>query len=237
MGRKRRNDRNKKRRSDDGSEYGGIALQISPEAMRGVSAVFLLAFAGFLILANFDIGGFVGNTIHEWLSWALGIGYMLLPLSLILAAIAILRSFEKHFGVVQVMSVCVFLLSTLGMVNLAFPGRGGILGASVSTPIVSAVDAIATVIFLSAFTLAALIIAFDIHLGSVISRLHKLFARESSQEELKYDYEVLNAAIVGLPTESVEDTGSGEGTGPEGIDVGVKGATAESKNTRFFSRK
>ena len=236
MGRKRRNDRNKKRKHDDGSEYGGIALQISPEAMRGVSAVFLLAFAGFLILANFGIGGFVGNTIHEWLSWALGIGYMLLPLSLILAAIAILRSFEKHFGIVQAMSVCVFLLSTLGMVNLAFPGRGGILGTSVSSPIVSAVDTIATVIFLSAFTLAALIIAFDIHLGSVISRLHKLFARESSQEELKYDDEVLNAAIVGLPTESVEDTGSGEGTGPEGIDVGVKGATAESKITGFFQR-
>ena len=236
MGRKRRNDRNKKRKRDDSGERGGLYLQISPEATRGVSAIFLLAFAGFLILANFDIGGFVGNALHEWLSWALGIGYMLLPLSLILAAIAILRSFEKHFGIVQAMSVCVFLLSTLGMVNLAFPGRGGILGTSVSSPIVSAVDTIATVIFLSAFTLAALIIAFDIHLGSVISRLHKLFARESSQEELKYDDEVLNAAIVGLPTESVEDTGSGEGTGPEGIDVGVKGATAESKITGFFQR-
>ena len=235
MGRKRRNDRNKKRKHDDGSEYGGIALQISPEAMRGVSAVFLLAFAGFLILANFGIGGFVGNTIHEWLSWALGIGYMLLPLSLILAAIAILRSFEKHFGVVQVMSVCVFLLSTLGMVNLAFPGRGGILGASVSTPIVSAVDAIATVIFLSAFTLAALIIAFDIHLGSVISRLRERFARERTQEGSEKDDGAMNASIVGLQNESVEDTSPGEGEVPEASETEAKEAT-KSKITGFFQR-
>src|SRR3990167_2222198 len=112
----KRNDK-KKRRNDEKDALP----RISTEAMRGVVAVFFIALAGFLILANFGKGGAIGATLYEWLSWLLGIGYMLLPLSLLLTSLAILRSFEKHFGIVQFGSVVIFLLSTLGMVNLAFP--------------------------------------------------------------------------------------------------------------------
>ena len=103
MGRGRRNGRRRKR--GDSHESKDFEPRISTEAIRGVSAIFLFALAGFLVLASFNVGGIVGEVLYEWLSWALGIGYMLLPLSLLLAAIAILRSFEKHFGIVQLASV------------------------------------------------------------------------------------------------------------------------------------
>jgi len=175
--------------------------RVSGEALRGVSAVLFIAVGGFLILANFGVGGSVGTFIFDWLSWLLGVGYMLLPLSLILLAIIILRSFEKHFGVVQLGSMAVFLLSALGMVNLAFPTRGGVLGAAISGPFVAAVDTTATVVFLIAFIIAALIVAFDIHLGALFATLKAgLFGEGATIEPSLED-----VPVVGLPDEPVQE--------------------------------
>src|SRR5205085_1908785 len=134
-------------------------VAISSEALRGVCAIFFVAIAGFLILSEMGGGGSFGEFLYSWLSWILGIGYVLLPLSLVLLAILIFRSIEKHFGWIQVTSMTVFLLSGLGMINLAFQGRGGVLGSLISTPLVSAIDTTATAIFLIAFVIASLIIA------------------------------------------------------------------------------
>src|SRR3989344_1390239 len=204
MGRKKKN--GKKRKRDEEEDVDIVsAPMVSPEAIRGVSAVFFLAVAGFLILANFGIGGTAGAFLYEKLSWLFGIGYMLLPLSLILAGIAGLRSFEKHFGLIQLVSVCVFLLSALGMVNLAFQGKGGVIGAGISTHLVAVVDTVATVIFLLAFTVASLIVAFDIHLGSVISSIREYFRRKEDDDEE-------DVSVVGLPE---EDAGASEDTEDE----------------------
>ncbi|RJR13591.1 DNA translocase FtsK [Candidatus Parcubacteria bacterium] len=193
-----RHNRKKDGRRRRGNEEESAPL-ISSEAIRGVSAVFLIALAGFLVLANFNFGGTVGSFLYTWLSWLLGIGYMLLPLSLLIAAVAILRSFEKKFGIVQLGSVCVFLLSTLGLVNLAFAGKSGVLGAAISNPIVSAVDTPATVVFLLAFTVASLIVAFDVHLGTLFSWLKSRIRGEVETGTDEQD--VTEVPVVGLPEE------------------------------------
>src|SRR3989338_2416445 len=95
MKEKRRNGKNK--RKDEELDTDAVR-RMSPEVVRGVSAIFLAAIAGFLVLAGTDKGGAVGTAMYEWLSSLLGIGYLLLPLSLVLLSIAILRSFERHFG-------------------------------------------------------------------------------------------------------------------------------------------
>ncbi len=175
--------------------------KVSSEALRGVSAIFCVALSGFLILASFGIGGAVGSFLYDWLSWLLGVGYMLLPLSLVLLSIIILRSFERHFGMVQLASIAIFLLSGLGLVNLAFPGRGGVLGAGVSRPIAASVDTTATVIFLIAFIIMALIVAFDIHLGVLFAAIRSWFTAKD-EEELP---EVEDVAVVGLEDEPEAD--------------------------------
>ena len=158
---KRRNGKNKRREE---REEENPRRRVSSEVVRGISALFFIALGGFLVLASAGLGGVVGFYLYEWLSWLLGVGYMLLPLSLLLLAVAILRSFEKHFGVIQFGSMVVFLLAGLGLVNLAASGRGGVLGATVAEPILAAVDTPATVIFLVTFAVAALIVAFNVHL-------------------------------------------------------------------------
>ncbi len=86
---------------------------ISPEALRGVAAVFLVALATFFGLAGFGIGGTVGAFLFDVLSMLLGIGYMLFPLSLLVLAGALMRSFQGRFGIVHIGSAVVFLLRAL----------------------------------------------------------------------------------------------------------------------------
>ncbi len=181
---------------------------VSREALRGVTAIFLVAASIFLILARLEIGGVAGAIIYKYLSWLLGIGYFLLPLSLMLLAILIFQSFERKFGIVQMASMLVFLLSGLGMINISFPGEGGVLGAAVSKPIVAAVDTTATIIFLVAFTIASLIVAFDIHLGDVFSGLKARFNK--GKEEEFQETNVADVAVTGLPAEERADLAQGD---------------------------
>src|SRR3989344_2839234 len=100
----------------------------------------------------------------------------------VLFAILIFRSFEKHVGWIHMLSMIVFLMSGLGLINLAFKGHGGILGKAISSPIVSAVDVTATVIFLFAFMIASLVVAFDVHLGVVVAWIKARFSRTEQRE-------------------------------------------------------
>jgi len=176
----KRNGKEKKRRAEADEPR---ARSVSSEALRGVGAIFCAAIAGFLLLAQVGGGGAVGAAVFNGLTWLVGVGYILLPLSLILFAVAIVRSFERSFSWVHGASMFVFLLSALGIVNLAFPGRGGVAGAAISNPLVTAVDTTATAFFLVAFLVASLIIAFNIHLGEVFAAMREWFRSEQEEDE------------------------------------------------------
>jgi S-DNA-T family DNA segregation ATPase FtsK/SpoIIIE len=169
--------------------------------MRGVAAIFFLAIAAFLALAVAGVGGTAGSALYQGLSYLLGIGYFLLPLSFVLLAVIVFRSFEKRFGWVQAVSVFVFLLAALGLISLAFPGKGGVMGSMVSQPLVSFIATPATAIFLLAFTIASLVIAFDIHLGAAFATARELLNREKEIDEFSEESDVDEAPVVGLPDE------------------------------------
>jgi S-DNA-T family DNA segregation ATPase FtsK/SpoIIIE len=195
--------RKRKKQKDEGSDSVS-ERSVSGEALRGVGAIFLIALAGFLVLAKTGSGGAVGSFLYAWLSWLLGVGYFLLPLSLALLAIIVLRSFEKHFGAVQLASMLVFLLGGLGLVSLAFPNDGGIVGAGISHPLVSAVDTPATVIFLSAFIIASLIVAFDVNLSDLYRFIKDLFVGKPDEEAGEEEADVEDVPVTGLPEEEAE---------------------------------
>jgi DNA segregation ATPase FtsK/SpoIIIE, S-DNA-T family len=158
---------------------------VSSEALRGVSAIFFIAISIFLILARLGVGGLVGDTLYKYLSLFLGVGYFLLPLSCIILALLIFLSFERHFGIVQVASIFIFLISGLGLINLA-------------------VDTSATALFLTAFIVASLIVAFDIHLGAVVTSIRGRLAamRKTALQTVGTD----EISVVGLPQEDSEPT-------------------------------
>ncbi|MDO8481826.1 MAG: DNA translocase FtsK [bacterium] len=194
MSKKNRDGKNKYRENEKKRELSS-ERRVSTEALRGVTAIFLIAAAIFLILARLEIGGVAGVMFYKYLSLLFGIGYFLLPLSLILLAILIFQSFERHFGIVQMASMLVFLLSGLGMISVGFPGEGGVLGVAVSRPIVAAVDTTATIIFLIAFVIASLIVAFDIHLGAVFSGFRERFNQANGDDD------TAEIPVIGIPME------------------------------------
>src|SRR3990167_1450122 len=190
--------KNGKRKNE---EENGALQMVSSEALRGVFAILFVAFAGFLILAGIGVGGVAGALLYETLSWVLGVGYMLLPLSLILVAVLIFRSLERSVGWIPLVAMAIFLLSSLGLIDIAFPSSAGILGAAVADPMVGAIDTIATVVFLAAFIVAALIIAFDINLGALWERLRALASTESEPTDTSID----DVLVVGLPEDESEE--------------------------------
>ncbi len=199
--------KNRKRNNREKTDEGPAARSVSSEALRGVCAIFFVAIAGFLILAQLGGGGALGTTFYSWLSWLLGVGYFLLPISLILLALLIFRSFDRNFGWIHFASMAVFLLASLGLINLAFPGRGGVLGMGVSRPVVAGVDTTATAIFLIAFTVASLVVAFNVHLGVLLGTIRDFFRNLLAHKD-GYDVSV---PVVGLP----EDPEHSEVHGPE----------------------
>ncbi|MDO8514631.1 MAG: DNA translocase FtsK [bacterium] len=197
----------RRREKDKDIEEGDDDIRyVSSEALRGVCAVFFIAIAGFLILAELGGGGAIGASIYMWLSWLFGVGYLLLPLSLTLLAILIFRSFERNFGWVQFLCMTVFLLAGLGLIDLAFPGRGGVVGGSVANTLVAGIDTTATAIFLVAFLIASLVIAFDIHLGVLLTNIRN-WIRGLHTPAADTEGEIANVPVVGLSVEEALESG------------------------------
>lgn len=221
-----RKNRSEKNRNGDKEKDAPSERRVSSEALRGVSAIFLVAVAIFLILARFEIGGVAGVFFYKYLSWLLGVGYFLLPLSLVLLAALIFLSFERRFGIVQMASMFVFLLSGLGIINIGFPGDGGVLGEAISKYFVAAVDTTATVIFLIAFIIASLVVAFDIHLGAVFASFRERF-RKLSDEETLQSTSMADIPVIGIP---MEEHGAGaEEEGPDAVEPQKDGKEKEIK--------
>jgi S-DNA-T family DNA segregation ATPase FtsK/SpoIIIE len=217
----------RKKEKNGGEEDARSEIRyVSSEALRGVCAIFFIAIAGFLILAEAGGGAPAGPVVFSGLSWLLGVGYILLPLSLILLAILIFRSFERRFGWVQLASMFVFLLCGLGLVNIAFPEKGGIMGITLSGAIIAIVGTTATVIFLLAFLIAALVVAFDIHLGAVLAGMANLFRSARSHGEAD---EVVDVPVIGLPPEEIPEPEAEAEPMKEEKKTGVGGAI-----TKFF---
>jgi len=199
---KKKNIRNKRGARDDEriDEAGLQKGAVSSGALRSVAAIFFVAIAIFFLIAETGFGGPAGDLVYGALKWLVGaVGFPLLPFSFILLAIIIFRSFEKHFGWVQVASMLIFLLSALGLINVALPAYAGVLG-SVSDPLLAAVRTPATVIFLLAFIVASLVIAFDLHLGAVAERIRDRFKKDADEDDLGDIPAVAPAAAEITPT-------------------------------------
>lgn len=225
-----KNGKRKRAKSKEPIEEDALEPSVSSEALRGVGAIFFVAFAGFLILAQIGGGGTFGGFLYKWLAWLLGVGYLLLPLSLILLATLIFKSFDRRFGTAQFASMLVFLLAGLGLITIAFPGKGGVIGGGIANPIVAAVDTIAAVIFLFAFLVASLVVAFNVHLGLLLSNIRDLFFGERADGSETTPIE--EVPVTGLPQEDSTSTSTAsEEETPSAASSGIAGLFKKGEST------
>ncbi len=107
-------------------------LNIKEEILRFVFASFLVFFAIFLIAAIFDYAGVVGNFLFNKLYSLFGYGYYVLPILFIFIAFISFRSLEKNFTKIQIFGAFLFVLSSLGFIELVLD-NGGYLGKALAS--------------------------------------------------------------------------------------------------------
>ncbi len=152
------------------------------ETKKGIIAVLVFVFALISVLSYFDLAGSFGKYFYKIGSLVFGLGYFLLPLALILAGIAILKSLHRDIYGTSFIGIGIFLLSVLGIFQLIFSGEpkngGGYLGYFVAWPLTRLFGVYVSYLILFALVLISILITFNISLKKLIK---KLFGKETVQ--------------------------------------------------------
>jgi S-DNA-T family DNA segregation ATPase FtsK/SpoIIIE len=167
-------DRSEKKRKYS-KESSSIPLgKLPEETLRGVFAVLLLILAMFFILSPFGVAGPAGNKLFEVVTLLLGYGYYLLPILSIMLAISFIRESERHFAVVKTVGSVLFFLSGIGLITLALPLHGGVLGSIITSPLISLFYIYIPWVILFGFLVISFLVMFEaeLKLETILFPLH-----------------------------------------------------------------
>lgn len=169
--------------------------RLKMETRHGILAVVFFVFALFLLMSMFDMAGVAGEFVYEKLHYLLGVGYIIFPLLFILLGFSFLKSETPNIGLTRTISGIMFLLSSLGMIDVASGKHsGGLLGEALSRPFVYLFDANASIFFLGAILIISILIMFDskLELPQFLKRIWETLAKKkvpSPQEEIPLEVE------------------------------------------------
>lgn len=184
---KRGRPKKKTKKSAKAAEKENLKLKLDAdiESIKATSSIIIFAFAFVFFLAAFGVAGKFGNFAYSKLYTLFGLGYFLVPLSLLLTSAAIYKSKKRSFGPVKSISSLIFFLSSLALLELLFNGYGGALGRAIASPVQYAFDTIAGAIILFAFLFASLILLFDSHPANVFAKLKSLLYERDEEDDAK----------------------------------------------------
>jgi S-DNA-T family DNA segregation ATPase FtsK/SpoIIIE len=144
-------------------EGGGLLSSLSPDTVRGVSGVLLFVLGILLVLSGVGMAGIAGEKMYAGLTYLVGIGYVLLPVLFVGAAISLLRRvpLEDRVGPVRLGGALLFFVSTLGIVGVLANERAGLLGGLVAKPLLQYLETVATLVLLAGLVVVSLLLLFD----------------------------------------------------------------------------
>lgn len=176
-------------KKDRGSKIPGsdVFMSLNESTRRAIGAVVFFVIAIFLFMAALDKAGRVGVMTFNGLDLVLGIGYYLLPVVLVVLAILFLlpRDEEKNVALTQIIGAIALFISGLGLINIAFVGKGGFLGNIISKPLIGLFDTSVTAVILLGAACVSLLAMFDtaLNLHLFTSLLKKLFGKDTKESE------------------------------------------------------
>ncbi|MEK7479529.1 MAG: DNA translocase FtsK [Patescibacteria group bacterium] len=110
-----------------------IIEQIHPDIQRSIWVIALVAIAVILLLAAAGKAGPVGILLFKLLHKLFGVGYYLLPLVSLFYVFALVAPGERRlFGITAIGGI-VFIISSLGFLDIVAPAKGGLAGVLVGT--------------------------------------------------------------------------------------------------------
>ena len=101
---------------------------IHPEAKSSIIAVFSLGLAVVFVLSGFHKAGPVGEMIFNGFSKLMGLGYYMLPATLVAISISLFTKDTKRIVTATLLGGLFVLLSSLGIIDILDAGNGGWLG-------------------------------------------------------------------------------------------------------------
>jgi S-DNA-T family DNA segregation ATPase FtsK/SpoIIIE len=172
------------------------------ETVQGIFAVVWIALAIFTGLAIWG-GGPAGHYTFKGLFFLLGVGYYLLPLIFAVLALTSLRNLHHSFDSAKLYGAGLFLLSTLGMIEIISPTYGGFVGKWIAWPLVRLFDQAASLVFLAALILISILIAFnhELDLRSLVSFTRP---KERDQDDEDADEDEISNLKLSMPIDDVE---------------------------------
>ena len=150
--------RNKNKREDKSRWHDGL----KPETKQSVFAIVSFALALLFTLAAFGKAGLVGAGLQRGFELLFGKAFFLVPLVFFLAGFSFFFSLRKHFVLATLIGGILFLLSALGIADLALGERsGGWLGFLASFAFLKLFEFWASLVLLSASALVGILIMLD----------------------------------------------------------------------------
>jgi len=141
--------------------FSGISEGLDEETKHGVLAVLFFVIAIFFSLSPFGYAGIAGNGTYNILKTIFGVGYFLLPLSLVFISLSFFKSKNHRIVSTNFIGGIFFLLSSLGLVEIFLNGKGGALGNMTAYPMVRFFGPVSGPIFLIGIAVMAILIIFN----------------------------------------------------------------------------
>lgn len=155
---------------------------LKTETRHTIIAVILFVVALFLFMSAFSAAGVAGEFFYKIFHYLLGVGYVLLPVLFLLLGASFIQSNVPNIGGTRLTSALLFLVSGLGIINIASSNAGGLIGKIASRPLVSLFDMYASIFFLGAILIISLLVMFDAR-PNLIGFFTRLFGKKDMEEE------------------------------------------------------
>ncbi len=160
--------------------------KLKTETKHGIWAVVFFVLALFLFMSAFNMAGVAGQFVYDIFYYLLGIGYILLPILFILLGSSFVKSERPNIGWNRTFSSLMFLLSSLGIIDITSGSNtGGLLGRILSAPFVSLFDVYASIVLLGAILIISILIMFDTKpmLLPILKSIFNIFKKKERIEE------------------------------------------------------
>jgi len=203
----------KNKKTKNNSKNISPANKLKTETKHGILAVVFFVLALFLLMSAFNLAGPAGKFIYRIFNYLLGIGYALLPILFVLLGSSFVKSERPNIGITRTISSFLFLLSGLGIIDIASSTHaGGFLGRILAIPFVYLFDIYASIIFLGAILIISILIMFDAKPALIpfFKKLRDLFRKKTTPIEEEIEEEILPEKEIVLPEEKEEEESAGE---------------------------
>jgi S-DNA-T family DNA segregation ATPase FtsK/SpoIIIE len=135
---------------------------LKSETKHSISAIVFLGLGAFFTLASFGKAGMVGNIVYRALNFSFGSAFFLVPVFFFLGSAIFFFSFRTRLVLTTVVGGTIFILSSLGAVDIIFGEKaGGYLGFLVSLPFLKLFDFWASLVLLLVFFVIGILIMFN----------------------------------------------------------------------------